>query len=235
VYCSGTAVLSRVLAGGRWSKPQKVAAGRSPQHVQLATDSNWNIHLTWLDDALGSAAVMYARQTSGGAWSAAQVVDRGSPAVLNNETDDQGPSIVVTRSGVPYVLYLSGTLNSAGQAETTATVRYLKAGQWQDDSPPTSGYGITHSPQLYSRGNDVYVFLGHDANIHFGYLVHRAGRAWSRYVVLDAASPADGSASARWDPPRDHNPRIIDVVHHDEDYRHDRSYVAQVYYQAVTQ
>ena len=130
-------------------------------------------------------------------------------------------------------MYLSGTTDSAGKAVSTATVRYLRGGTWHDDTPPSSGYRITHSPQLYSRRNDVYVFLGHDADIHWGYLVQRAGRPWSRYGVLDSAGEMDGSASVRWDPRRDHGPSLIDAVHHDEDYRGDGSYLPQLYYQAV--
>jgi hypothetical protein len=234
VYCSGNAVLARVLTAHGWTKPRQIALGRSPQHVQLAADERGAVYATWLDDPLGGASVMYAHATAAGVWSKPQVVDHGSPAVLNDSTDDQGPSIVVTRSGTPYVLYLRGTLDRSGKAESTAVVRYLRAGTWHDDSPPSSGYGITHSPQLYSRGNDVYVFLGHDARIHWGYLVQRAGHGWSPYVVLDASMPMDGSSSVRWDPQRDHDAAIIDAVHHSEDVRGDRSYLPQLYYQAVT-
>jgi len=235
VYCTGDNVLARSLGAAGWSRPVVVAHGHSPLHVQLATDAAWNIHATWLDDSLGvdSSAVMYARERSTGAWGAPQVVDHGSPNVLSNVTDDQGPSIVVTASGVPYVLYLSGALNSAGQAVSRATVRLLRGGRWLNDTPPAGGYGITHSPQLYSRRNDIYLFLGHDANIHWGYLVQRAGHRWSQYTVLDATSRMDGSVSVRWDPARDPNPGVIDAVHHSEDYRGDRSYLPQLYYQSV--
>ena len=234
VYCSGDLVLSRSLAAHGWTKPHLIAKGRSPQHVQLASDRGGGIHATWLDDPLGSAAVMYARASAVGRWGLPQVVDSGSPNVLNDATDDQGPSIVVTRSGTPYVLYLRGTLDSAGKADSTAVVRYRSAGVWHDDSPPSTGYGITHSPQLYSRGNDLYVFLGHDAQIHWGYLIQGAGRPWSRYVVLDAATPMDGSSSVRWDPQRDARPGIIDAVHHAEDTGSGHSYLPQLYYQGVS-
>lgn len=234
VYCSGNAVLARVLTSRGWTRPRRIALGHSPLHVQLAMDAESRIYATWLDDPLGSAAVMYAHASASGAWSAAQVVDQGRPSVLNDSTDDQGPSIVVTRAGTPYVLYLRGTFDSAGRADSTAVVRYLKGGVWHDDSPPSNGYGITHSPQLYSRGNDVYVFLGHDARIHWGYLVQRAGHAWSRYVVLDASMPMDGSASVRWDPQRDNDPAVIDAVHHSEDAQGDGRYLPQLYYEAVT-
>jgi hypothetical protein len=109
----------------------------------------------------------------------------------------------------------------------------LSGGSWRDDSPPANGYGYTHSPQLFGRGNDVYLFLGHDANIHFGYLVQRAGKSWSPYVVLDDASQADGSVSVRWDPQRDNNAKIVDVVHHDEDAGSSGHYLPELYYQAV--
>jgi hypothetical protein len=233
VYCSGNAVLARTRTAHGWTRPRRIASGHSPLHVQLAIDGRNRIYATWLDDPLGSAAVMYAQANAAGGWSRPQVVDEGSPRVLNDSTDDQGPSIVVTRSGTPYVLYLRGTLDNAGKAVSTAVVRYLRGGVWHDDSPPSSGYGITHSPQLYSHGNDVYVFLGHDARIHWGYLVQRAGRPWSHYVVLDASRPMDGSSSVRWDPQRDHDPAIIDAVHHSEDARGDGSYLPQLYYQAV--
>jgi hypothetical protein len=234
VYCSGDNVLSRSLSAHGWTKPVRVATGHSPQHVQLANDRRGGIYATWLDDPLGSAAVMYAQASAGGRWSPPQVVDRGSPNVLNDATDDQGPSIVVNRSGTPYILYLRGTLDSAGKADSTAVVRYRSGGVWRDDSPPSTGYGITHSPQLYSRGNDVYVFLGHDAQIHWGYLVQRAGHPWSRYVVLDATAPMDGSSSVRWDPARDARPGIIDALHHSEDVGTEHDYLPQLFYQAVT-
>lgn len=234
VYCSGDSVLSRSLIGGRWTQPHVVARGHSPIHVQLAVAAADRIDATWLDDPLGSSAsVMFAQASAAGRWGAPQVVDRGSPAVIGNGTDDQGPSIVVTAAGIPYVLYLSGTTNG-GQAVTTATVRSLRGGRWRNDGPPHAVYGITHSPQLYSRDNDVYVFLGHDAAIHFGYLVLRGGRTWSRYVVLDAASAADGSASVRWDPRRDPNPHVIDALHHAEDATGTRDYLPQLLYSAVT-
>lgn len=236
VYCSGDRVLSRVLGQRGWSSPQLVASGRSPLHVQLATDAAGNLYAVWLDDPLGqpgSTAVMYAEQTTAGRWTQPQIVDRGSPNVLSDTTDDQGPSIVVTTSRIPYVLYLSGTIDSAGKAETTATIRFLRDGHWHDDTPPSSGYGITHSPQLYSRRNDIYLFLGHDAAIHFGYLIQRAGRPWSRYLLLDAASAMDGSASVRWDPQHETNANFIDTVHHAEDYQHNGTYLPQLYYQAV--
>lgn len=233
VYCSGDQVLSRMRSSRSWSSPRLVASGRSPLHVQLAIDPAGSINATWLDDPLGSTAVMYARGTPGGVWTTPQSVDRGSPDVLSNVTDDQGPSIVVTSASVPYVLYLSGSISSAGQAMSTATVRYLRDGRWHDDSPPSSGYGITHSPQLYSRGDDLYLFLGHDAAGRWGYLAQHAGRPWSRYVVLDAASRMDGSVSVRWDPQRDHSSGIVDAVHHSEDYQGDRGYLPQLYYQAV--
>jgi hypothetical protein len=44
----------------------------------------------------------------------------------------------------------------------------------------------------------------------------------------------DGSVSVRWDPARDTAPGVIDAVHHSEDYRGDRSYLPELYYQAVS-
>ena len=202
VYCIGDSVYARVLASGHWTKPRLVARGTSPIHVQLATDANSNIYATWLDNPLGpagSTSVMYAEQTAhSGAWTQPQVIDKGSPNVIGDSTDDQGPSLIVTAANIPYVMYLRGTTDSAGKAVTTATIHYLRGGHWLDDTPPSTGYQITHSPQLYSRGNDIYLFLGHDINLHWGYLVQRAGRRWSPYTLLDTSSPMDGSASVRW-------------------------------------
>ncbi len=238
VYCTGNSVYSRYLAAGAWTTPQLVARGTSPIHVQLATDANSNIYATWLDNPLdpaGSTSVMYAEQAArSSAWTQPQVVDKGSPNVIGDSTDDQGPSLIVTAANIPYVMYLRGTTDSAGKAVTTATIRYLRGGHWLVDTPPSTGYQITHSPQLYGRGNDIYVFLGHDINLHWGYLVQRAGRRWSPYTLLDTSSSMDGSASVRWDPQHDTNPNIIDAIHHSEDYQHNKTYLPQLYYQAVT-
>ncbi len=237
VYCSGDDVYARTRSSGTWSTPQLVGGGTTPIHVQLAADRASNIYATWLDNPLGepgSTAVMYAEQSARtGAWTKPEVVDKGSPNVLGNATDDQGPSLVLTASNVPYVLYLSGTTDAAGKAITTATVRSLRHGRWLDESPPSGGYRITHSPQIYGRGNDIYVFLGHDAAIHWGVLVRRAGRAWSPYTVLDSTSRMDGSVSVRWDPQRDGHPGVIDAVHHSEDVQGNGAYLPRLYYQAV--
>jgi len=238
VYCSGNSVYSRFLASNVWTTPQLVASGISPIHVQLAADTASNIYATWLNNPLGppgSSSVMYAKRSAAtSSWTRPQVVDKGNPNVLSDVTDDQGPSIVVTAANIPYVMYLNGTTDSAGKAISTATVRYLHRGHWLDDTPPSSGYKVTHSPQLYSRGNDVYLFLGHDINLHWGYLIQRTGHLWSPYKVLDNASLMDGSASVRSDPQHDNNPGIIDAIHHSEDYQHNQTYLPQLYYQALT-
>src|SRR5262249_32359786 len=88
------------------------------------------------------------------------------------------------------------------------------------------------SPQAYARGEDLYQFLGHDANIHFGYRAHVAGHPWSAYTEL-TTSPHDGATSVRWDPLRETNPDVIDASYFDEDVLHDRSYRAELFYVGV--
>jgi hypothetical protein len=85
---------------------------------------------------------------------------------------------------------------------------------------------------VYAHGEDVYQFLGHDVNIHFGYRAHLAGQAWGAYNELTTA-PRDGAASVRWDPLHETNPNVIDASYFDEDVRHDRSFFAELFYVGV--
>jgi hypothetical protein len=236
VYCSGNNVYSRDDVSGTWTAPQLVATGTSPLHVQLAM-AQGNTWVAWMDNPVGptgSTSIRAAeRSAATGAWGPVQVVDSGSPNVLSGQTDDQGPSIIVNSSSVPYVMYLSGTYNSAGQAVSTASIKYFSNGSWVSNNPPSSAYRITHSPQIYGAGGDLYFFLGHDVNIYFGYMYQLAGQPWSPYTVLDSTTKMDGSTSVRWDPARDNNPSVIDVIYHAEDYLADKTYLAQLYYQAV--
>jgi hypothetical protein len=206
-----------------------VATDTRPLHPQLAADAGGNLHLTWLDDVADSARIRYVRRTSAG-WGepetvAAQGASEGS--VLGNDNLDQGPSIVVS-AGVPYVLYLS----CCGPDASFVRVRHRSAGAWDLDGLPDL---FAHTPQIYSRGADLYVFLGHDADIRFGYVYRLAGDPWSAYRPLTTVAQGrlDGSASVRWDPARETNGRIIDTAFFDEDRRDTGEFLPRLYYMAV--
>lgn len=105
------------------------------------------------------------------------------------------------------------------------------AGRWLDDSPKMQVY--THAPTLYASGDDLYVFLGHDTKIRWAYLYKLKGRPWSRTIELSSRDSTDGSASARWDPQREPDARVIDTLSFDEDVRDDKSFVPELFYMAV--
>jgi hypothetical protein len=237
------------VAGG-WSSPIVVFSGSDEMHPSMVTSSDGAIHAAWLDNALAGHATIKYSKYSGGRWSAAETVASGT--VLANGDDDQGPSIATDLSSVPHVLYMDGTVN---RADNYVRMRYRgPGGVWIDNTPPgyagpssASGTWYAHTPQNYiSSAGDDYVFLGHDVNISPGgyqYQVGGAGNNWSTYETLDprnenntlAGAPGlDGSASIRFDPLRDNNPGIIDVIYYDENdgtagYPHH----ATVYYKAV--
>src|SRR5262249_9918044 len=137
---------------------------------------------------------------------------------------DQGPSIVVTPAGKIAVSYVSAF------PEQHAKLMIRTASGWTLDRQSVEDYA--HSPQAYARGEDVYQFLGHDANIHFGYRAHLSGHPWGAYAEL-TTSPRDGATSVRWDPMRETNPDVIDASYFDEDVLHDRSYRAELFYVGV--
>ena len=66
----------------------------------IACDSSDNLYVSYLDNAV--PAVKFVKRPAGSAWLAPETVD--SSEVQTNDTGDQGPSIVVTASGTPYVL-----------------------------------------------------------------------------------------------------------------------------------
>jgi chitodextrinase len=243
VYSSGNTLYYVSKAGGTWSSPKAIAVGTSPIHPVLAADAAFDIYAAWLDSPSTEdrqlpqycgSSIKYARlDASTGIWSAPETIDSGCPNVLSNQTCDQGPSIVLNGSNQAVVEYLSGTTNSGGQAISTITIRRRTSSGWVDDSPPSSGYGFTHAPQIYSQGNDLYTALGHDQHIWFGYLYQLSGQAWAPYKMLDNASPADGSASIRWDPQRETNARVIDVLRHGEDKLHNNSFQPELFYYAL--
>jgi hypothetical protein len=110
-------------------------------------------------------------------------------------------------------------------------------GVWADNTPPggnggasnPNGTWYTHCPQAFtSSTNDDFVFLGHDIDISPGvyeYQLGGPGNTWSPAFPMDprnstnttAGAPGiDGSASVRFDPLRDNNPGIIDLLYFDE-------------------
>jgi chitodextrinase len=228
VYSTGSALVYRSDAGGSWSAAQTVATG-SPIHPQLAADAAGALYLSWLQDGT-SPSIHYRQLPSGGAWSADEAV--ATSDVLNNSNSDQGPSIVVTSSGVPYILYVSASKTWTNGANYGAVrVRYRTGTGWALDATPTDL--LTHTPQIYAQNGDVYAFLGHDTSIHFGYGWQDAGGAWSPYKTLYAGANVDGSASLRWDPQRETDAQVIDAAFYDEDINDNKTYLPRAYYMAV--
>jgi hypothetical protein len=221
VYAKPSSLVYRRRTATGWTAPITVPTGTNPIHPQLAADAHSRLHLTWLDQ--GGPSIRYARRLAGKRWSAAQTV--AGTNVLDNGNLDQGPSIATTSAGTPYVLFL----NSSDYVR----VRYRAFGRWHDVSPPGNLYA--HTPQIYARGGDVYVFLGHDAGIRYGYVFKLRGRPWSRYRALTTAAQGtlDGSASIRWDPLRETNRRIIDTAFFDEDKDDNQTWLPRLYYMGV--
>jgi hypothetical protein len=209
----------------------------------MITSLDGNLHLAWLDNSLAThSTIKYAKHTSTG-WSTTETVSAGDNLVLNNTDDDQGPSIVANSTGEPYVLFMDGT-GSASTPDNYVRMRYRNAaGTWQDNSPPNNLFA--HTPQNYmSSTGDVYAFLGHDVNVQFGYQSQTGGfgNSWNPYATLDprnqnnttAGAPGlDGSASVRYDPLRDNNPGIIDVIYYDENDGSTSGHHATVFYKAI--
>jgi hypothetical protein len=235
---------------GAWSSPMVIFSGPDEMHPSLVTSVDGTIHAAWLDNSLASHATIKYSKYSGGIWSAAETVASGT--VLANGDDDQGPSIATDLNSVPHVLYMDGTVNGG---DNYVRMRYrAPGGVWMDNTPPgyagpssAGGTWYAHTPQNYiSNAGDDYVFLGHDVNISPGgyqYKVGGAGNIWSTYQTLDprnenntlpGAPGLDGSASIRFDPLRDNNPGIIDVIYYDEnDGTAGYSHHATVYYKAI--
>jgi chitodextrinase len=222
VYSKDGSLMYRNRLGGIWSGPVTLDTAATPKHPLMAFDQSGNLHVSWLQDGSPSTVKYKLRQPNGN-WNASETVSSGD--VLNNSTEDQGPSIVVTAAGVPYVQYIT--------PQDFVRVKYKSGGSWVYDNLPTSVY--THAPQIYARGNDIYVFLGHDSNIDYAYLYQLggAGNSWSNVIKLSTGQSVDGSASVRWDPQRETNPNVIDSLFFDEDINDDSSYIGTLYYEAV--
>jgi hypothetical protein len=256
VYCtSGTSnqVVYTDQTSGSWSTPVAVSSGTDEMHVSLVTALDGTLHLAWLDNALATHAVIRYAHYALGAWSAVETVSAGDSLVLANGDNDQGPSIATDLGSLPYVSYLDGTVNGS---DNDVRMRYRTAtGVWNDDTPPGAAGGpsspdgtwYTHAPQNYiSSAGANFVFLGHDVNISpGGYEYQMGGPAnnWSAYATIEprnltsttAGAPGiDGSASVRFDPLRDNNASIVDLLYFDEnDGTGGYAHHATVYYKAL--
>jgi chitodextrinase len=222
VYLKGTSLLYQNRIGGSWSAPVTLDSAATPKHPMLAFDSSGDLHVSWIQD-VSNPSIKYRKRASSGTWSATEVVANSD--VLNNGTEDQGPSLVVTASGVPYILYINPA--------DFVRVRYRSGSSWLADDPPTGVY--THAPQIYGQGEDIYVFLGHDRDIDYAYLYQQggAGRPWSSQIKLATGQTFDGSASVRWDPFHETNASVIDTLFFDEDINDSGGFVGELYYMAV--
>ena len=230
VYKSGSSLVHRHRTGGTWSPPFVIDTPPvgTPRHSSLAADAQGNLHVTWLRSDWTVASqphpqIMYRRRGPDGVWTPAEVA--AETDVQTNENSDQGPSIVVTQNGMPHIAYVSALPVSAVRTVHRA------AGAWVTNHPPVDVF--THAPQVYSQFNDVYVFLGHDRSIHFGYLFRLQGQPWVPYDRLDSSGDNDGSGSPRWDPLHETNPDVIDVTFYEENLANDSRRLPELYYMAV--
>jgi hypothetical protein len=177
---------------------------------------------------------MYAERAATGTWSTPEAV--AASDVLSNSNADQGPSIALDSSNQPYVLYVSaskGTFGPAGHTAQYGAIRIKKriGGSWTFDNPTPDA--LSHAPQIYVHGNDLYAFNGHDTDLNFAYGYRLAGSTWSAEQKLTPLA-ADGAASIRWDPLHETDPSIIDAAFFNEDRLGNGSFLGEVYYTAVT-
>ena len=222
VYLKGNSLLYQNRIGGSWSSTFTLDTAAIPKHPMLAFDSSGALHVSWMQDG-SFQAIKYRKRSSDGTWASTETVADND--VLWNGSEDQGPSLVLTAAGVPYILY-TNTANFV-------RIRYKPGPTWLTDDPPTGVY--THAPQIYSQGEDIYVFLGHDRDIDYAYLyqVGGAGNPWSNTIKLATGQTVDGSASVRWDPFRETNANVIDTAFFDEDIDDSGDFVGELYYMAV--
>jgi chitodextrinase len=242
-------------ASGSWSTPTPVAAGTNAMHPSLVTSLDGTLHLAWLDNSLATQPVIkYSHYASGG-WSAVESVTTGDSVVLANGDSDQGPSVATDSANRPHVLFMDGTVSGSNDY---VRMRFRSTGGvWTDETPPggiggasnASATWFAHTPQNYISNTDgEYVFLGHDVNVEFGYQYQLGGVGtnWGVYSTLDPQSKqspvagdtcepgTDGSASIRFDPLRDNNSGIIDVIYFDERDDSDCTHHhARVFYRAI--
>jgi hypothetical protein len=236
---------------GSWSTASTIFSGTNECNPGMVTALDGTIHLAWLDNSIAAhATVKYAKYS--GSWGTIETPSTGDSLVLAQGDHDQGPSIATDLNNLPHILYLDGTVNGP---DNYVRLKYRAAGGvWTDNTPsgaagPSSPNGTwyAHTPQNFiSNVGDDYVFLGHDANISpapFQYQLGGVGNNWSAVSQMDprnstnttAGAPGlDGTANARFDPLRDNNTRIIDVLYYDEnDGTGSYPHHATIYYKAV--
>jgi hypothetical protein len=236
---------------GSWSTASTIFSGTNECDPSMVTALDGTIHLAWLDNSIAThAAVKYAMYN--GSWGMVETPSTGDNLVLAQGDHDQGPSIATDLNNLPHVLYLDGTVNGS---DNYVRLKYRAAdGVWTDNTPSgapgassPNGTWYAHTPQNFiSNVGDEYVFLGHDVNISpapYQYQLGGVGNNWSAVSQLDprnstnttAGAPGlDGTANARFDPLRDNNTRIIDVLYYDEnDGTGSYPHHATIYYKAV--
>jgi chitodextrinase len=234
-YAGGSLVQYRNRAGGVWSTARTISSGGTPKHVALAAAPDGTIDLTWLQDG-AAPTISFAQRSSAGTWSAPETV-AGSD-VLSNSNSDQGPSVAVDSTNRPLVLYVSASKGIFGPPAHPAgygaiQIKQRIGGVWTFDNPTPDA--LTHTPQIYMRGNDIYAFLGHDTQLRFGYQFQPGGQPWGAYTALTTTAEGtfDGSASLRWDPLHETNAGVIDAAFWDEDILDNGTFFAEAYYMAV--
>lgn len=245
--------VAKTASGGTsWTMPATIASGTNQFQPSMVTALDGTIHLAWCDNCLATHPnIKYAKFFSG-AWGAVETVSSGDGNVLGDANHDQIPAIATDSSSRPHVLFLDGTANGSNNY---VRMRYRSTdGVWTDNTPAgvsgpsnPNGTWYCHTPTNYiSSSNDSYVFLGHDSKISPGpyqYQLGGPGNYWSavnqldprnQYNVTAGAPGLDGSASVRFDPLRDNNTSLIDLIYYDEnDGTSGYSHHATVYYKAL--
>lgn len=219
-----TQIRVRERIEGIWSEPVEPLRRDAAfvWHPVLVVDADDAWHLAGYDS---TANEILASSDSGQGWTPAAIV---ASNVLGPENIDQGPAMLVTPDGQPYVLFVdSGSF---------LRLRVLQDGTWKDVD--LGGDYFTHAPGIGLFADGTLVISGHDEfhpphgmNILFG---DASGwSAWEQLVALEA----DGSAVFRWAgafaaPSHEY----VDLVFFDEDLNNDGAFDDQyLYYVAVPQ
>ena len=195
-------------------------AGSFVWHPALAVAPDGSWYLAGYDATRNE---IIATRDSGQGWSDPDSV---AEDVLGPESIDQGPSLLITPDGVPYILFVdSGSF---------LRVRSLRDGVWAD--VPVGGDYFTHAPGLGIYADGTLIASGHDEfhppmGMNAIYGDASGWSAWQQLLKLEA----DGSAVFRWagafSTPTDD---YVDLVFFDEDLNNDGIFDDQIlYYVAV--
>jgi hypothetical protein len=222
----GVKVFRRAATG--WAEERTLGAVPAI-HPSATVDRAGRLHLAWLEQ---DRVIRYARRSAAGVWTGPETVAAGNPAVLSNANLDQSPAVAVDSADRPVVLYLSGW---PGGHDNFVRVRTRVGGTWRVDDPHPPVF--SHTPGLYLRGETRFVLLGHDHDIHPGYLTWTPGdERWSpvrTYRPPDPPYAYDGSSSARFDPTAETDCTVVDVVYFDEDSDTRGGFRPDLYYVAI--